>query len=127
MCTHLHANFPSCMECCLTGKLVCPEKVYVSADFFVQKQALAAHDQERKEAEEAEKRLKAALTAKREPSSNNSRIASPALGAPSSASETSGKKASVTEPTTLEGVGSNVDVAKEETSRMPEVCAGLEK
>jgi len=115
------------MECCLTGKLVCPEKVYVSADFFVQKQALAAHDQERKEAEEAEKRLKAALTAKREPSSNNSRIASPALGAPSSASETPGKKASVTEPTTLEGVGSNVDVAKEETSRMPEVCAGLEQ
>ena len=35
---------------------------------------------ERKAAEEAEKRLKAALTAKREPTSTTSRIGSPAVG-----------------------------------------------
>lgn len=94
-----------------------------SAHSLVQKQALIAQDQERKEAEEAEKRLKAALTAKREPSSTNSRIASPALGAPSSTSETSGKKVLVAESMTMEGVGSDVNVVKEETSRTPEVCA----
>lgn len=65
--------------------------------------------------------MKAALTAKREPSSASSRIASPALGAPSSTSETPGKKAPATESTTMEGVGSDVDVVNGETSRTPEV------
>jgi THO complex subunit 2 len=36
-------------------------------------------EQEQKDSEEAEKRLKAALTAKREPSSSVSRLASPAV------------------------------------------------
>jgi hypothetical protein len=42
--------------------------------------ALAAEEQERVANEEAEKRLKAALAAKRDPSIANSRIASPAVG-----------------------------------------------
>ena len=50
--------------------------------------ALAAEEQERVANEEAEKRLKAALAAKRDPSIANSRIASPAVGEVSS-SETS--------------------------------------
>ncbi|KAJ3574543.1 hypothetical protein NP233_g1708 [Leucocoprinus birnbaumii] len=82
------------------------------------KHALAARDQERKEAEEAEKRLKAALTAKREPSSASSRIASPALGAP--ASEASDKKTLASEPAPMDGVTSaDTDNAKEEV-RTPE-------
>ena len=50
--------------------------------------ALAAEEQERVASEEAEKRLKAALAAKRDPSTANSRIASPAVGDTNS-SETS--------------------------------------
>lgn len=50
--------------------------------------ALAAEEQERAANEEAEKRLKAALAAKRDPSIANSRIASPAVGEVSSSSET---------------------------------------
>jgi THO complex subunit 2 len=50
--------------------------------------ALAAEEQERVANEEAEKRLKAALAAKRDPSIVNSRIASPAVGEVNS-SETS--------------------------------------
>ena len=46
--------------------------------------ALAAEEQERVANEEAEKRLKAALAAKRDPSIVNSRIASPAVGEVSS-------------------------------------------
>ena len=42
--------------------------------------AMAAEEQERVASEEAEKRLKAALAAKRDPSMANSRIASPAVG-----------------------------------------------
>ena len=49
--------------------------------------ALAAEEQERVASEEAEKRLKAALAAKRDPSIANSRIASPAVGEVSSSSE----------------------------------------
>jgi THO complex subunit 2 len=49
--------------------------------------ALAAEERERVANEEAEKRLKAALAAKRDPSIANSRIASPAVG-DSSSSET---------------------------------------
>jgi THO complex subunit 2 len=48
--------------------------------------ALAAEEQERVANEEAEKRLKAALAAKRDPSIANSRIASPAVGEVSSSS-----------------------------------------
>lgn len=50
--------------------------------------AVAAEEQERVASEEAEKRLKAALAAKRDPSIANSRIASPAVGE-SNSSETS--------------------------------------
>jgi THO complex subunit 2 len=42
--------------------------------------AMAAEEQERVANEEAEKRLKAALAAKRDPSNANSRIASPVVG-----------------------------------------------
>lgn len=87
-----------------------------------QKQALAAQEQERNEAEEAEKRLKAALTAKREPSAS-SRIASPSLGVSSSTPETTDKKASVNEPAPMEGIAStDIDATKGESSRPPEVC-----
>lgn len=44
--------------------------------------------QERLANEEAEKRLKAALTAKREPSASASRVASPAVGTPSNPEST---------------------------------------
>lgn len=44
--------------------------------------------QERLANEEAEKRLKAALTAKREPSATVSRVASPAVGTPGNAEST---------------------------------------
>lgn len=63
---------------------------------------MAAEEQERNEAEEAEKRLKAALTAKREPSAS-SRIASPSLGV-SSTPEATEKKPAITEPMPMEGV-----------------------
>jgi len=46
--------------------------------------AMAAEEQERVANEEAEKRLKAALAAKRDPSITNSRIASPVVGDASS-------------------------------------------
>lgn len=87
---------------------------------------MAAEEQERNEAEEAEKRLKAALTAKREPSAN-SRLASPSLGASASTPETTDKRPTMNEPTPMEGIApTDTDVAKREVSRAPEVfCLGL--
>ncbi|KXN87957.1 THO complex subunit 2 [Leucoagaricus sp. SymC.cos] len=84
------------------------------------KRALAAREQEKNEAEETEKRLKAALTAKREPSSTNSRIASPVLGSSSSTPETSEKKPSAAESAPMEGVASADGEATKEVSNPPE-------
>lgn len=51
---------------------------------------MAAQEQERVASEEAEKRLKAALAAKRDPTASSSRIASPMVGDTSTASITEG-------------------------------------
>lgn len=51
-------------------------------------------EQERIANEEAEKRLKAALTAKREPGSSTSRVASPAIGASATSEPSNEAKAS---------------------------------
>ena len=90
--------------------------------------ALAAEEQERVANEEAEKRLKAALAAKRDPSIANSRIASPAVGEASS-SETSGpaeSKSSAQEAKSLEdAVMENGDSqGAVNASSAPEVSAG---
>ena len=52
---------------------ICPQQL-------LQTTAIAMQEQERLAGEEAEKRLKAALTAKREPGTTASRVASPAGG-----------------------------------------------
>lgn len=57
---------------------------------YGQAAAVAMKERERLEAVEAEKRLKATLTAKREPSSMASRVASPSIG--SSSAETNDAK-----------------------------------
>lgn len=54
-------------------------------------------DQEREKGEEAEKRLKAALTAKREPSAAASRVASPAIGNPVTPESSDAKPATTAE------------------------------
>lgn len=69
-------------------------------------------EQERVANEEAEKRLKAALTAKREPSTTASRVASPALGANGDVVKAEG---------TAEENAMEVDVS---TPQVPEVCQG---
>ena len=94
--------------------------------------ALAAEEQERVANEEAEKRLKAALAAKRDPSITNSRIASPAVGEVSSSSETPAPAES--KPSTQEAKSSSDDVVMENggdsqgtvnvLSSAPEVSAG---
>ena len=94
--------------------------------------ALAAEEQERVANEEAEKRLKAALAAKRDPSIANSRIASPAVGEVSSSSETPAPAES--KPSTQEAKSSSDDVVMENggdsqgtvnvLSSAPEVSAG---
>ena len=72
--------------------------------------------QERLANEEAEKRLKAALTAKREPSASASRVASPAVGTPGNAESTTAPSAeSSTETASME-----VDTAASEANPAPE-------
>ena len=91
--------------------------------------ALAAEEQERAANEEAEKRLKAALAAKRDPSIANSRIASPAVGEVNS-SETPAPAES--KSSTQEAKSSSDDVVMENgdsqgtvnVSSAPEVSAG---
>lgn len=90
--------------------------------------ALAAEERERVANEEAEKRLKAALAAKRDPSIVNSRIASPAVGEVST-SETPGSaesKSSTQEAKTSEDVVmENGDPqGSVNVSSAPEVSAG---
>lgn len=55
-------------------------------------------EQEREKNKEAEKRLKAALTAKREPSATASRVASPAIGNPATPESVDPKPTSTSEP-----------------------------
>lgn len=66
----------------------------------LQTTALAMQEQERLAGEEAEKRLKAALTAKREPGVTASRLASPAGGNPSTLESSDPKPASTEESET---------------------------
>ena len=92
--------------------------------------ALAAEEQERAANEEAEKRLKAALAAKRDPSIANSRIASPAVGevsssetpAPAAESKSSNQEAKSLEDVVMENGDSQGPVNA--SSSAPEVSAG---
>jgi THO complex subunit 2 len=69
-------------------------------------------EQERVANEEAEKRLKAALTAKREPNTTPSRVSSPTAGAASTAKDLSvEQKPSGTEVTLSEDVSMETDSA----------------
>ena len=81
-------------------------------------------EKERLASEEAEKRLKAALTAKREPN-NASRVASPSIGEASATGEApQDVKTNGTEPPNGD---MNVDVNAENgtaTATQPEVCTG---
>jgi len=91
--------------------------------------ALAAEEQERVANEEAEKRLKAALAAKRDPSIANSRIASPAVGEVGSSSEmpvpaeskSSTQETKPSEDVVMENGDSQASV---NASSAPEVCTG---
>ena len=67
-------------------------------------------EQDRLAAEEAEKRLKAALTAKREPSINPSRIASPSVVTPENATESK---------PTVQDAGEVADVPMETDTQVP--------
>lgn len=87
---------------------------------------MAAEEQERVANEEAEKRLKAALAAKRDPSIANSRIASPVVGDASSSETPPG----VDSKTSTQEVKSSEDVVMENgdsqaltVSPAPEVSA----
>jgi len=71
----------------------------------MQKAALVMQEQERVANEEAEKRLKAALTAKREPSNSVSRVSSPSVGTKDE------QKLSVPEPNSTEDVAMDTDSA----------------
>ena len=94
--------------------------------------ALAAEEQERVASEEAEKRLKAALAAKRDPSIANSRIASPAVGEVSSSSEApalvepnkSSTQAEATKSSADDVVMENGDSQVSSSSSAPEVSTG---
>ncbi|KAJ2920447.1 hypothetical protein H1R20_g16647, partial [Candolleomyces eurysporus] len=81
------------------------------------KKAVDLDAQERLANEEAEKRLKAALTAKREPSATVSRVASPAVGTPGNTDSTTGPAESQTETAPME-VDSNT--AAPEANPAPE-------
>jgi len=75
----------------------------------VQKAALVLQDQERVANEEEEKRLKAALKAKREPSTTTSRVSSPSIGATSATKDTPVDQKSVLEISSAEDVSMETD------------------
>lgn len=76
-------------------------------------------EQERLANEEVEKRLKATLTAKREPGASASRVASPVVGTPT-ASETPELKPSNDESeTTMEVDSTSLTAAQKETVGIP--------
>ena len=76
----MHANHPTYAQWLITRqwRIAFPTNCTNS---LVQKAALALQEQERVANEEEEKRLKAALKAKREPSAATSRVSSPGIGA----------------------------------------------
>lgn len=79
-------------------------------DCLVQKAALALQEQERMANEEEEKRLKAALKAKREPSTATSRVSSPSIGATGSTKDISiEQKPSVPEGSLTEDMSMDTD------------------
>lgn len=90
---------------------------------ITQASALAMQEQERVANEEAEKRLKAALTAKREPASSASRVASPSLGNPSTPEPSSDTKPSTDGQQLPEDVSMEVDLTSTAMSA-PEVSQG---
>ncbi|KDR65812.1 hypothetical protein GALMADRAFT_148396 [Galerina marginata CBS 339.88] len=87
--------------------------------------ALAMQEQERIANEEAEKRLKAALTAKREPGSAASRVASPAIGNSVPSDVPDPKAVAVGEPETAMEVDSvpSAILPKEDSPWLPELAA----
>ncbi|TCD67697.1 THO complex subunit 2 [Steccherinum ochraceum] len=94
------------------------------------KAALRLAEKERVASEEAEKRLKAALTAKREPAASSSRVASPGEGEqqPSATDQIQEVKAPPSEPPSGEPAAMDVDtsiatVAPEQNPWLPELHA----
>lgn len=73
------------------------------------------NEKERIASEEAEKRLKAALTAKREPAASTSRVGSPAIGdsAPQSESAREGKAPTQGEDVAMEGTETSIPAQPE--------------
>lgn len=89
---------------------------------YVKSSALAMAEQERIAGEEAEKRLKAALTAKREPASA-SRIASPHLGTPIPLESTADFNPAVEEASAQEDVSMEVEASVTPSALNPEVSS----
>lgn len=78
-------------------------------------------EQERVANEEAEKRLKAALTAKREPSNVTSRVSSPSIGATNISKDAPGEqKISTIEPNSTEDVTMDTDSS---SVRLYQICS----
>jgi THO complex subunit 2 len=88
--------------------------------FNTQCSALAMAEQERIAGEEAEKRLKAALTAKREPTST-SRIASPRLGTPTPLEVVAHSNPAVEDTSVQEDVSMEVEANAVPSPAVPEV------
>lgn len=79
---------------------------------------MAANDKERIASEEAEKRLKAALTAKRDPSTTTPRIGSPAVGDSTTAADQSqGQAAQAGEDVVMNGAEPPQPMPQVRTSR----------
>jgi hypothetical protein len=72
----MHADYQACVAEEASGKLLSYGRG-IRAHILSQAKALDMQEQERIANEEAEKRLKAALTAKREPGASTSRVATP--------------------------------------------------
>lgn len=96
---------------------------YADVIVIVQKAALAMQEKERVANEEAEKRLKAALTAKREPSSTTSRVSSPSVGTTHVSKDISGDQKPVAiEPTSTEDGTMDTDPASVRLSQSIHYC-----
>ena len=95
---------------------------------FAQAAALAQQEKERVASEEAEKRLKAALTAKREPNISASRVASPNPGTGTENPTVNGEATGEGKPSAPDGQQMDVSMETAEApapapASPPEVCS----
>jgi THO complex subunit 2 len=107
LCPDLHADHSTYAQWIAIGQSSFLFSFEIKFEFkvVVQKAALVMQEQERVVNEEAEKRLKAALTAKHEPSNTVSRVSSPSVGTNDE------QKLSVPEPNSTEDVVMDTDSA----------------